>query len=331
MTTSASPSGSAPTSIRAATVQFQHKAGDKDANLATVTDFVSQATEQGVQLLVFPEMCITGYWHVVGMDREGVAALAEPVPDGPSVRALLDLARESGIIIGAGLIEEADGEFFNSYVVAEPDGAWHVHRKLHAFENQNISSGDRFTVFDSSLGVRLGVLICYDNNIIENVRMTALQGADVLLAPHQTGGTASRSPHAMGVIDSQLWRAREENPEAIEAEFRGEKGRGWLMRWLPARAHDNGVFIAFANGVGEDTGEVRTGNAMLIDCYGRIIKETWKARNDMVVADLDLTLLDRCTGRRWIRGRRPELYGPLAVATGHEVDPRTARFSQEPT
>ncbi|GAA1350552.1 nitrilase family protein [Catellatospora bangladeshensis] len=317
--------------IQAASVQFCHRAGDKEHNLATIARFVAEAAARGVQLVVFPEMCITGYWHVVGMDRPGIEALAESVPDGPSTTALLALAREHGVVIGAGLLE-ADGDaLHNSYVVAEPDGSWHVHRKLHAFESEHITPGDRYTVFASTLGCTLGVLICYDNNIVENARMTALLGADILLAPHQTGGVASRSPHAMGTIDPALWEARHSDPEAVEAEFRGDKGRGWLMRWLPARAHDNGMFLVFSNGVGLDHGEVRTGNAMLIDCYGRIIAETWRARDEMVCGELDLSLLARSTGRRWLRGRRPELYRALAEPTGRELGPVEARFSPEPT
>lgn len=317
--------------IHAASVQFCHRAGDKQYNLATITRFTEAAATRGVQLLVFPEMCITGYWHIVGMDRPGITALAEPVPEGPSTAALLDLARRYGMVVGAGLIE-ADGDtLYNSYVVAEPDGSWHVHRKLHAFESEHISSGERYTVFASTLGCTLGILICYDNNIIENVRMTALLGADVLLAPHQTGGVASKSPHAMGTVDPALWEARETDPQAIEAAFRGDKGRGWLMRWLPSRAHDNGMFLIFSNGVGPDHGEIRTGNAMLIDCYGRIIAETWQPRDQMVCGRLDLSLLARSTGRRWIRGRRPELYRALSDPTGREVDPIEARFSTEPT
>jgi len=317
--------------IHAASIQFQHRPGDKAANLRRIEDFAAQAASRGVQLAVFPEMCITGYWHVVGMPRAGIEALSEAVPAGPSTQQLLALAREHRLVIGAGLIENDGGTLYNSYVVAEPDGSWHVHRKIHAFESEHIAPGDRYTVFDSTLGCKLGILICWDNNLVENVRMTALLGADILLAPHQTGGTASRSPHAMGVIDPALWRNRENDPEAIEAEFRGDKGRGWLMRWLPARAHDNGMFLVFANGVGEDHGEVRTGNAMLIDCYGRIIEETWKARDEMVCGELDLSLLERCTGRRWMRGRRPALYGPLCEATGKELDPIAARFSEAPT
>lgn len=319
------------TRLTCGAVQFHHKAGDKSYNLAVVERFVEEARGHGVKILACPEMCLTGYWHATKLDREGLEALAEPVPDGPSTRRLCELAASAEMVVGAGLIERGeDGRLFNTYVVCLPDGAVHRHRKIHAFESEHISAGDQYTVLDTPWGVRLGVLICYDNNIIENVRATALMGADVLLAPHQTGGCDSRSPHAMGLIDPTLWDRRESDPAAIEAEFRGPKGREWLLRWLPARAHDNGMFLIFSNGVGEDAGEVRTGNAMILDPYGRILAETWKAQDRLVVADLDLGLLPLATGRRWIRGRRPELYGPLTEPLGHELDPRSARFSRDP-
>ncbi len=317
--------------IRVASVQFQHRAGDKAYNLGRVVAFARQAARKGAAVVVMPEMCITGYWHVPGLDRAELDALSESIPEGPSAIQLRALAMELSIGIGAGLLERTpDGHLFNSYLVALPDGVVHVHRKLHAFEHDEISSGERYTVFDTPWGVRFGVLTCWDNNLVENVRATALLGADVLLAPHQTGGCASRSPHGMKPIDVAIWRNRETDRKAIEREFRGPNGRGWLMRWLPSRAHDNGLFVVFSNGVGEDNGEVRTGNAMIIDPYGRILKETWAARDRLVVADLDIDLLPMATGRRWIRGRRPELYGILTERQSYTVSPREARFSDAP-
>jgi predicted amidohydrolase len=100
------------------------------------------------------------------------------------------------------------------------------------------------------------------------------------------------------------------------------------MHWLPARAHDNGMFLVYANGVGPDDDEVRTGNAMILDPYGDILVETWRARDEMVVADLDPNLLPMSTGRRWISTRRPELYGLLARPTGQERDTRAVRFAR---
>jgi predicted amidohydrolase len=183
-------------------------------------------------------------------------------------------------------------------------------------------------VFDTPHGFRAGLLVCYDVNIVENVRLAALRGAEVLLAPHQTGGCRTRNPHLMGAIDRRLWDRRHAEPEAIETELRGEKGRAWLMRWLPSRAHDNGLFLVFSNGVGVDDDEIRTGNAMILDPYGRILAETGKAGDDMVVADLDASLLEHSTGRLWMQARRPELYGELTVPTGSERDVHELKLEQ---
>jgi predicted amidohydrolase len=316
--------------IKAASVQFNHRANDKDYNLEKVREFVDSAARQNADLLIFPEMCLTGYWHVRNLSRPEIESLAEPVPSGPSTGHLLSLAEKHNLTIGAGLIEHSEeGDLYNTYVVAMPDGNIAFHRKLHCFVSEHMSSGNEYTVFDIPQGARVAVLICYDNNIVENVRISALQGAEILLAPHQTGGCTTPSPRCMGRIDPLLWETREENPEAIEAEFRGPKGREWLMHWLPSRAHDNGLFLLFSNGVGLDDDEVRTGNAMIIDPYGDILVETWKARDEMVVADLDPGILDRCTGQRWMKSRRPDLYGALSELTGREEETRKTRFAFE--
>jgi N-carbamoylputrescine amidase len=313
----------------AASVQFESAPGDKATNLAVIRSFVEKAARQKVELIVFPECCITGYWFLRNLSRDEFAAIAEPVFSGPCSQCLISMAREFQMTIGAGLIEAGDdGKFYKAYVVAMPDGTAQRHRKIHAFVSPYLTCGTEFTVFDMP-GCRAGVLICYDCNLIENVRITALKGAEVLIAPHQTGGCRTTNPHLMGVIDRKLWDNRREDPEAIERELRGDKGRGWLMRWLPSRAHDNGLFLIFSNGVGVDDDEIRTGNAMILDPYGRVLAETSKADNDMVVAELDASLLERCTGRMWIRARHPELYHDLTVPTGLERDTRSIKFGTE--
>jgi predicted amidohydrolase len=132
----------------------------------------------------------------------------------------------------------------------------------------------------------------------------------------------------MGVIDRRLWDERHANPEAIERELRGDKGRAWLLRWLPSRAHDNGLFLVFSNGVGVDDDEIRTGNAMVLDPYGRILAETGRAADDMVVAELDASLPEKATGRLWIQARRPTLYGELSVPTGREKDAHQLKLEE---
>jgi predicted amidohydrolase len=314
--------------IKVASVQFNHAAGDKAANLETIARFCAEAAAENVEIIAFPEMCISGYWHVRNLEKKEIEGLAEKIPDGPSVLVLKALSAQHNMIIGAGLIERSDdGNLYNAYVVAMPDGQVHCHRKLHTFISEHMASGDSYTVFDTHLGYKVGVLICYDNNLIENVRMTALKGADILLAPHQTGGCQSGSPHGMKRIDTKLWDNRHKDPIAIEEALKGPNGRGWLMRWLPSRAHDNGMFIIFSNGVGIDDNEVRTGNAMILDPYGRILSETWKAADAMVIAELDMDLLEKSSGRRWMRWRRPDLYRDIASASGDEISARTARFT----
>jgi predicted amidohydrolase len=316
--------------LRAASVQFQHSPGDKPANLALVREYTAQAAAQKVELIIFPEMCITGYWALRDWSRADLEALAEPIPGGETTKALLALAREHGLSVGAGLIETGgDGRLFNSYVVAMPDGRTACHRKLHCFINEHMSSGNDYTVFKLPNGTKAGILICYDCNLGENVRITALKGAEVLLAPHQTGGCNTPSPRCMGSIDVALWENRANDPAAIEAEFNGSKGREWIMKWLPARAHDNGIFLIYSNGVGREDTEVRTGNSMILDPYGDVLAETSRAGNDMIVADLKTEARHMCTGVRWIRSRRPELYDPIATPTGKEKDIRTVRFSRE--
>src|SRR5918998_1044531 len=102
--------------IRVATVQFQHAPGDQSYNLARVRHFVTEGARQGVEIIAFPEMCLTGFWHVRKLSRDAVEALAEPVPDGPCTRELLRLSAQHRISIGAGLVERtADGAMYNAY------------------------------------------------------------------------------------------------------------------------------------------------------------------------------------------------------------------------
>ena len=74
--------------VRVAAVQFQHEPGDKKANLDKVAAWAERAAAKGVQIAVFPECCISGYWHLRKLTNEEMEAIAEPVFEGPSSRAL---------------------------------------------------------------------------------------------------------------------------------------------------------------------------------------------------------------------------------------------------
>src|SRR5215468_1839793 len=91
--------------IRIAAAQFEHHDGDKAANLDIVRTLTRRSAQEGAELVAFHECCLSGYTYLQHLDRDAFAAVAEPVPDGPTVRALVGLARESRVMIGAGLIE----------------------------------------------------------------------------------------------------------------------------------------------------------------------------------------------------------------------------------
>ncbi|MEO8563415.1 MAG: nitrilase-related carbon-nitrogen hydrolase [bacterium] len=173
----------------------------------------------------------------------------------------------------------------------------------------NIAAGDRYPMFDTPNACRVGVLICDDHNLVENARATALLGAENLLAPHQTRGCDSVSPRGVNKVDPAIWARRKTDPPACEVELCGRKGCGWLMRWMPSRAHDNGMSLLYADGVGPDDDEIRTGNTMVLDPHGEIIADSRAAGDDMIVADLDASRQPLSSVRRWMRARRPDLYG----------------------
>src|SRR3954468_4058028 len=143
--------------MRIAAVQFEHKPDDKRYNLSRVAHFASAAASAGASLVACPEMCLLGYWHLRNHSASHWPSLAEPL-DGPLVSSLVSLATRHGTGVGAGFLEEADGQLFNSYALCMPSGDVHVHRKLHAFEHPAISSGSGYTVFDTPWGVRMAIL-----------------------------------------------------------------------------------------------------------------------------------------------------------------------------
>lgn len=294
---------------RIASVQFEHRDGDKAYNLDRIHELTRQAVAGGAEVVSFHECCISAYSFVQSLAKAELLALAEPIPDGPSVRRLIAISAECGVPVLAGLFEREDDRVYNSYVCVTADGVVAKHRKLHAFVSQHLSSGDDFTVFDLN-GTRCGILICYDNNIAENVRATALMGADVVFMPHVTGCLPSVMP-GRGTVATELWDNRESDPVRLRQEFNGPKGRGWLMRFLPTRAWENGVYAIFSNPIGMDFGEVRNGNAMIIDPFGEVVTECHKLGDDICIANCTDKTLQQASGRRYLKARRPELYDVL--------------------
>jgi predicted amidohydrolase len=302
--------GIAMRDIRIAAAQFEARDADKEYNLGRIEALARRAVGQGAEVVSFHECCICGYTFLQELTREQLEALAEEVPDGPSTQRLAALSKALGVPLLAGLIEKDSGRLHNTYVVVAPEGFITKFRKLHTFISPYLTPGDRYVVFDLC-GVRCGILICYDNNLVENPRITTMLGAEVIFAPHVTCGLESPMP-GRGRIDKRLWDERERDPVPLRMEFQGPKGRGWLLHWLPTRAYENGVYYIFTNAVGVDFDTIKTGNAMVIDPFGEILAESTALGDDVVVALCTPEKLEVASGRRYIKARRPDLYGKLA-------------------
>ena len=293
--------------IKIATAQFEHKSGDKSYNLGIIEKLSEKATVDGARAIAFHECSITGYTFARRLSKEQMLELAEFIPGGPSIKRLVEIAGKHDIAILAGLFEkDKDDNLFKAYVCVDKNGVVAKHRKLHPFINPYLTPGDSYCVFEL-FGWYCGILICYDNNIIENVRATNLLGADIIFMPHVTMCTPSPRPGA-GFIDPLLWKNRDKDPELLRAEFDGMKGREWLMKWLPARAYDNAIYAVFSNPIGMDDDQLKNGCSMIIDPFGEIIAECRNLGNDIVIAELTPDKLINAGGYRYKMARRPELY-----------------------
>ncbi len=302
--------------IRVATAQFETRDNDKAYNLGRIRELTRRAVEQGAQIVSFHEGCIPAYSWIQPLGHAELWEVAEPVPEGESVQRLIALAREFDVVLMAGLLERGrDAAVYNCYAVVGPDGYLTKFRKLHPFVNPHLSPGNEYRVIEL-LGCRVGFLICYDNNLPENVRITAMMGAEIIFMPHVTGCLPSVMP-GRGVVERQLWDNRHRDPVRLRQEFQGPKGRQWLMRWLPARAFENGVYAVFSNPIGWDYDTVKPGLAMILDPFGEVLVESHALDDDVVVGLLTPEKLQQASGLRYRQARRPELYGKL-------VEPQTS-------
>jgi predicted amidohydrolase len=296
--------------IKIAAAQFEARDADKDYNFGRIEALARRAVAQGAEIVSFHECSVTGYTFLETLSEAEIAALAEPVPGGPSTQRLIGLSRQLGAALLAGLIERDGPRLHKTYVAVAPEGFVARFRKLHPFIHPCISPGNEFVLFDL-YGARCSILICYDNNLVENPRIVALRGAEVVFAPHVTCGLPSPMP-GRGKIDKKLWDNRHRDPVPLRLEFEGPKGRGWLLRWLPTRAYENGLYYVFSNAVGVDHDTIKTGGAMIIDPLGEIIAESRALDDDVVVGLCVPEKLDISSGRRYIKARRPDLYAKLA-------------------
>lgn len=313
--------------IKISTAQFENESGNKEYNLAVIERLAQQAAGEGSDVIAFHECSVTGYTFARKLSREQMLDLAEFVPGGESIIKLTEIARQNNIVVLAGLFEkDGDNNLYKSYVCVNEKGLVAKYRKLHPFINPHLTPGDRYCVFEI-LGWKCGILICYDNNIVENVRATKLLGADIIFMPHVTMCTLSTRPGA-GFVDPKLWENRENDPTSLRLEFDGMKGRAWLMKWLPARAYDNAVYAVFSNPIGMDDNQLKNGCSMIIDPFGDIIAECRSFDDSFVTATLTPDKLTLAGGYRYMKARRPELYKDI-IGQEHVPEQKVAWLQQD--
>lgn len=303
--------------LNIAVAQFQPKNGDKKYNLSVIRKLAKKAKALGAHVISFHEMSITAYTYTKDLNLEQLTDLAEEIPNGKSTKGLISISKDLDMVILAGLVEKSNKEIFNSYICVTRDGLVTKYRKLHPFINTYMSAGQEYCVFDL-LGWKCGILICYDNNVIENVRATALLGAELIFAPHVTGCTPSAMPHR-GFVEDRYWQNREVDPVSLRMEFDGPKGRRWLMRWLPARAYDNGIYYAFSNPIGYDGKHLKNGNSMILDPYGEVLSEIRSFEDEITISKITKDKIKSSGGWRYKNARKPELYKNI-IGKDHKSD-----------
>jgi N-carbamoylputrescine amidase len=277
---------------------------DPAENLERAKEHLEQAAKAGASVVCLPELFLTQYF----CQREDPALfdLAEPIP-GPTTGTLAEVAKRLRVVLIVSLFEKrAPGLYHNTAVTIDADGSVRgIYRKMHIpddplyYEKYYFTPGDLgFKAFDTRVG-RVGTLVCWDQWYPEGARLTALQGAAVLFYPTSIG-----------------WHPDE----------KGQFGAAQYDAWQTIqRAHAiaNGVYVAVANRVGFEDGNIRGnkasgkglefwGGSFLSDPFGRVIQKASHDREEILVGEVDLGVIED-TRRNWpfLRDRRIESYAAI--------------------
>lgn len=271
--------------IRIALVQMQSKFADIKGNLAKIEQFARKASAQKVDLICYPELCLQGY------GRAGANSYARPVP-GPAAAEIMNMARAYGLTMLVGLAEQTKGDKpYIAQFIAFPDGRWDLYRKTHlgSREKPYFLPGQRLPVFRHKKAI-FGLLICWDLHFPEAATLLSLKGAEIIFAPHA-------SPMLSGNRRRSTW-----------------------LRYIPARAYDNTVFVASCNLVGDDgAGRTFCGGALVVDPKGNLLAESFQEEEHLLVVDLQPQLInairygksDSMRSSFYLDARRPGLYSDL--------------------
>ena len=264
-----------------AIAQMHPALGDLDANQAAIEAFIAQASEQGAQLLCLPEACLTGYRTA---RSRGLAIAA----GNQHAQAIEKYAREHGLTLSYGFIEENEDPAAAPYVTHVVCGAQSgrvVYRKSHlGFVERNAFCAGSELVAGTVDGVCVGVQLCWESHIPDISSALRARGAELLLVPFASGS-------------------------------HGERRRETWACYLPARASDNGCFVAAVNALSDgDEGQTLGGGICVLDPHGRELASYFGSDEHLLVCELDGVLpreqpQDTMRTISYFDRRRPELYG----------------------
>lgn len=266
-------------------MQFEPTIGDVAGNLAAMAKRIRAAHREGASVIVLPELADSGY---VFNDRDEVARLASPIPDGESARQLIALARELGVHIVSGLAERDGETFYNSAILCGPQGYIGKFRKLHLWNREKLffKPGDLgLPVFDTALG-KIGLAICYDGWFPEIFRQMTLNGAELVCVPT--------------------------NWVPIPGQDRSMEPMANILH--KAAAHSNAIYIACADRIGVERGQPFIGASLIIGPTGRPVAGPAGYDTEEILSATislgDLKASRTLTERNDVIGdRRPDVYG----------------------
>jgi len=285
--------------IAATQVDVRHL--DVARNLETHLRLIAETAEAGCDLVVFPELSVTGH-----NGSSDVTRPAEP-HDGPIFEAIHERARECGIVVSYGYCERLRGTHYNTSALVGPHGLIGLQRKVHASfgEFYAFRQASEWAVYDLGFA-RVGTAICHDSDFFESWRILALLGAEIVLLPH-----ANRTmPAADGTLS---FDGRDR--EAPEAELlEGQRELFELARLHDVQARDNGVYAIFSDQVGFDGHSTHVGGAYVLAPDGSMVaRSNPGSETAWIPAELDAELLRhvRANPMFALRKRRPETYSEL--------------------
>ncbi len=232
-------------------------------------------------LVVLPELCTSGYQFI---SRQEVQELAETVPDGPATQRLLRIARRKNAYIAAGIAEKAGDRYYNSALLAGPNGLITKYRKLHLFYEETVwfSKGDELPEIVDINGAMVGMIICFDWIFPELIRSLALSGADLVLHPSNLV-----KPYCQSAMRT---RSIENNIFTITANRTGREERGGKNP------------LTF------------TGKSQVTGVRGSVLAEASEEDEVFHVVDIDPEEARNKSFTEYnslFENRRPELYGDL--------------------